>query len=409
MGLATLLSRIERPRREVLHPDEEHALHPSSPASRQSPHSFPASAADDADTPRHQPTNYERVPRDPARGYAAGSAPYRILVTATDAFAGRGVVTHVQSLVGRLARELCALTGHGIDVEVAKPSVVSPVDAIGEVRASVRDTTDAVLVELEPDLITGSELFEMGAELRTLRAALSPRAQLILLVQSPVPEAAAARLDRLLARADAAFHVHVLPARATDARTTYSMWAHGLSIAIAGNLHFPLHWVAGPEPVDDGLRLRAIERLTVRDEVWIERLQSVVDRAQATYGVTCAAVSLVGQEVVRHHPRVGPVPSDTERSQALSTVTLAHYGGLIVGDARLDTRFDALPSVVSGCVRYYAAQRIRDPQGVPIGALSVWDERPRSVTHEHLEPLRALAAEAERVIAVGTDVGALKS
>lgn len=92
----------------------------------------------------------------------------------------------------------------------------------------------------------------------------------------------------------------------------------------------------------------------------------------------------------------GVVGSRSPLEDSLCAVTVASGGPLLVTDAVTDDRVSMLPPVTSGAVGSYLGTPLLDGDGHAVGALCVFDERPRSWSEADTELLQRLAA------AVGT-------
>jgi PAS domain S-box-containing protein len=92
----------------------------------------------------------------------------------------------------------------------------------------------------------------------------------------------------------------------------------------------------------------------------------------------------------------GMQPSEAERTgprdASLCTVTARGQGPLAVSDAAHDARVNTLPPVTSGAVGAYLGVPLVDGAGLLLGALCVYDERPRTWSPEHVGTLAELAA-----------------
>ncbi|MCW2777493.1 MAG: Serine phosphatase RsbU, regulator of sigma subunit [Frankiales bacterium] len=133
-----------------------------------------------------------------------------------------------------------------------------------------------------------------------------------------------------------------------------------------------------------------------------------------------AQVSLLGEQqyVWSLHGGGGPYPPDqhevgTPLEDSLCTVTARSLAPLEVVDALEDPRVSALPPVTDGGVRAYLGVPLVGSAGVVLGALCVYDERPREWGDRAVRVLSELAhsvvAELElRALAVEAESGAAR-
>src|SRR4051794_6848387 len=81
------------------------------------------------------------------------------------------------------------------------------------------------------------------------------------------------------------------------------------------------------------------------------------------------------------------------REDSMCNILLDLEHPVVVPDASKDERFKTAPNVngTAGAVRFYAAHPLTTPQGVTIGALCVFDTKPRYMSGEQEHALGALA------------------
>lgn len=335
----------------------------------------------------------------PGRASASGPAPYRTLLV------GSAPVVGDEALATALAASLAQRTGHGVDVESVRAQPLA--DAASDSVLAGRDLTriDAVVVVLDAERSrTGSSADAVRGLVAGLAQRLAAGSALVVVVPPPfVLGLTPRRIDELAATArahtDALTPVVVLdddaPGTSGDARA--ARWAAAIADAAAAALIDPMVRFVPDDHYDEDLRLDAIDRLPPRDGLWVAQFQQIVEAARAGYGTEAAALSIVDTDHARYGVTVGFANKVIRRNQTICNRVLRTYGGLIVGDAQLDLRFQRNPDVRSGDVRFYAGYRIESEDGAPLGSLCVFDPAPRDgVGEQDLVALRDLAVEAQQ-------------
>ncbi|PZU58778.1 MAG: histidine kinase [Sphingobium sp.] len=131
-----------------------------------------------------------------------------------------------------------------------------------------------------------------------------------------------------------------------------------------------------------------------------EALNEITRFVAALCETPIALVSLVEEERQCFPSRVGLAAAETPRSASFCAHAMMKAPFLfVVPDARQDTRFADNPLVTGEPnIRFYAGAPLVSPEGVPLGALAVIDEKPR----EGLTPLQIQGLEmlSHRVVAV---------
>jgi GAF domain-containing protein len=128
-------------------------------------------------------------------------------------------------------------------------------------------------------------------------------------------------------------------------------------------------------------------------------LDALVAEAQDAFGVTSAAVSLVGTDSQYLKASVGPVRQHLPRREAFCDEAIRTADTFVVPDAHGDDRFADHPLVVQEpYLRFYAAHPLRGPGGWNIGAFCILDQRPHAFAGEHRSTFRRFARRAQQEI-----------
>jgi diguanylate cyclase (GGDEF)-like protein/PAS domain S-box-containing protein len=142
-------------------------------------------------------------------------------------------------------------------------------------------------------------------------------------------------------------------------------------------------------------RLKALDSLHVLDTPAEQRFDRFTRLAAMTFGVPAAAISLVDGTRQWFKARCGIEASETPRSVAFCSHTVALDEMLVVEDAAADPRFAANPMVTGAPhIRFYASHPLHS-DGQPVGTLCIADTAPRVLTDEQRQALRDLAELAE--------------
>ena len=119
-----------------------------------------------------------------------------------------------------------------------------------------------------------------------------------------------------------------------------------------------------------------------------EYFECMLRMAMRSLQVSAGAIAMVGLE--RQYLRVqsGLVAADDRPDVAFFAAPMLGREPLVVGDLREHTGFNEHPLVTGpSALRFYAGVGIHDVQGLPAGAVTVVDARPRQLTPETLEPI----------------------
>lgn len=307
---------------------------------------------------------------------ASGPAPYRVLLIGEVPLDG----------VAALADALATRTGHGVDVE-ALP-VAPPLD---------RDLSryDAAVLLLEPERDDRSIIDEARRLVDELRPRLTVGSATVLVL--PPASAPAPEQDEVALTLRRELDPLIPVLRLEEPRTSGgSRWAAAIAGVTAPSLIDPMVRFLPDDHFDEDLRLDAVDGLPPRDRRWVAEFQAIVEDAKRAYGTSSAALSIIDADYARYGVTVGFPHKVIRRGQTICNRVLRTYGGLIVGDAQLDLRFQRNPDVKSGDVRFYAGYRIEAENGAPLGSLCVFDPAPRDgVAEEDLVALRDLAVAAQ--------------
>lgn len=125
-------------------------------------------------------------------------------------------------------------------------------------------------------------------------------------------------------------------------------------------------------------RLQALSEYGLSNERPLPSLDQVVQLATHVFGMPMAAVNIVGNDHVFFAASAGlQGPGiDLSRNASFCAHAIAQDQVMVVPDAELDDRFHDNPLVTGPAhLRFYAGVPLRSPEGHPLGALCVVDDR----------------------------------
>lgn len=357
------------------------------------------------------------------QAHSTGLDPDRIFLFGNGLASGWGVASHELAVPGELARSLSAVTGRGVDVDV---DVYVELKLEGATRAlEERELSgyDAVVVIIGAgDALSLTPRAKWRASMRALIELLADRtsasARIVVVAQSPiravlpfdnlfgrVANSHAATLNaitRELCEAQPKVEYLTLPpttAPATDRLGTperYRTFGRFIALQLAPHLNdeaWPTAQKTGSSarndrnrPQNDEDRYSSLEQLGIIDGGPDERIDHIVATARAVFGTRGAAFTLVGRDRQWHKSISGFNIAELPLEFSVCAVTIRETASLIVADAREDPRFSP-----DSPMAFYAGYPIEAPDGQRIGALCVFDTRPRNPSIVDPAILRDLA------------------
>ena len=151
-------------------------------------------------------------------------------------------------------------------------------------------------------------------------------------------------------------------------------------------------FLSAPIPDDEAQRLAALHELGILDTEPDSRFDDITLLASQICGTPVALVSLVDKSRQWFKSRVGLDATETPRDIAFCAHAILESQTYVVADAMKDRKFAGNPLVTGGPkVRFYAGSQLRTSAGHNIGTLCVIDMKPRSLTHEQISAMEALA------------------
>lgn len=145
--------------------------------------------------------------------------------------------------------------------------------------------------------------------------------------------------------------------------------------------------------VDSRTRVATLERYEVLDQPPRRELVALVELAARVSGVPFATINLITDLEQHQVATVGFDGAVCTYDDAMCTVVVEGGQAVVTEDARDDDRFRDNPFVTGslGNVRFYASHPLVTPEGVTVGTLCVFDDKPRRLATEDAGMLSTLA------------------
>jgi len=158
-------------------------------------------------------------------------------------------------------------------------------------------------------------------------------------------------------------------------------------------------WLKPPLPPNEEERLAAVRATGLLNTPHEERFDRLARLTARALGTSLCYISLMEADHQWFKSCVGKQLEVYPRDLSMCAYTILGDDVLVVPDAAEDSRFGDNPSFHNSMhLRFHAGVPLRGPRGHNIGALCVYDPRPRSLLPEEETVLRDLAMLVEREI-----------
>lgn len=144
-------------------------------------------------------------------------------------------------------------------------------------------------------------------------------------------------------------------------------------------------------PANETARLEALRRYEVLDTPPEKEFDDLCYLASHICGTPVALISLIDQDRQWFKAKLGSDLSETSRDIAFCAHAILDHDIFVVEDATKDKRFAQNPMVTSEAnLRFYAGAPLLTPDGFTVGTICVVDQKPRKLSPEQLDAMRAL-------------------
>lgn len=349
----------------------------------------------------------------------------RVLVIGNGPSHGWGVTTHQLALTGQLAASISSRTDRGCDIDLIGAEAMSVRAAMAWIGSRDLAPTDGIVLVLGTnDSLRLTPLAVWERELTALLDGLALRlrsdAQITLVGIPPMSSVGAftgpvARLTaRHRERLNDVTH-HIAAARGISyldlpmpehgdgpdaAAARYHEFAEAIAVDLA-----PRIAQVRPEPVP---------RAYPDESAWAwsgtgavvelartggdENLRRLAEKAQRSFGVELAVVSLVDGDRLYYGNNTDVMPESVPLELSFCKYTVESEAPVVIPDTGKDARFDDNPLVDMSFINFYAGYPLRATDGHVIGSFCLQGSQPRRESAIALDLLRQLALEAEEVL-----------
>jgi formate hydrogenlyase transcriptional activator len=139
-------------------------------------------------------------------------------------------------------------------------------------------------------------------------------------------------------------------------------------------------------------RLDALRRYQILDTPPEPAFDRIAEMAATLFQVPMAVVSLVDEDRVWFKSRLGIAADHSARDAGLCASAILSPGVFYLRDAAHDERAAGHPLVPALGIRFYAAAPLRTHDGLNLGTVCVFDQKPRELAPGEAEKLKMLAA-----------------
>jgi len=346
----------------------------------------------------------------------------RILVVGNGPSHGWGVITHQLALTGQLADAVAERTGRACDADLIGAEAMNVRSALAWIGdRDLRGDDCVVLVVGFNDALRFTPVPTWEHELRKLMDGIAARLRhesaMVVVGIPPIGSfssygSLAGRLSdqhrlklnaasKQIARIRGVDYLELpLPKGAGSADAVYREFASRIAVDVAPKL-----LSTRPTPTS---------RAAQRDKAWdwsgtgaiVEaarhggeaELRRLTDKAQKSFGVELAVVSLVDGDRLYHGTNTDVMPASVPLELSFCRYTVESGEPVIIPDTGRDERFTDNPLVDVSFINFYAGYPLRATDGHVIGSFCLQGSQPRKESSVAMDLLQQLALEAQEVL-----------
>lgn len=349
----------------------------------------------------------------------------RILLVGNGPSHGWGVLTHQLGLTGQLADAVTTLTGRSCDADLIGAEAMNVRSAFAWIGDRDLRSDDSVVLSIGfNDALRFTPVATWKRELRHLLDAVSDRMRKessIVVVGIP-PIQSFSEYGSLAARFSEQHRQRLNAATRQVTRTrgidyvelpTIDSHAHPDAAAVVYRA-FAARIAAEVAPALLASRPTPTPRAAQQDKVWdwsgtgaiVEAarhggeadLRRLTEKAQKSFGVELAVVSLVDGDRLYHGTNTDVMPASVPLELSFCRYTVESGEPVIIPDTGRDGRFRDNPLVDVSFINFYAGYPLRATDGHVIGSFCLQGSQPRRESSVAIDLLRQLAMEAQEVL-----------
>jgi CheY-like chemotaxis protein len=148
-----------------------------------------------------------------------------------------------------------------------------------------------------------------------------------------------------------------------------------------------------PIPDNEDERLAAIKQYDVPGLLAADTFDRLTELVATHFDVNVAFAGVVDAHEERFFACHGADWESLDRENSICTHTILQDDSMVVEDVQADTRFGNIPELADLNIRSYAGVPLKTPGGLPIGALCLIHDEPRSYDDADIETLQLFADE----------------
>ena len=361
-------------------------------------------------------------PVDSPHVHAPGSDPDRVLLFGSGPAVGYGVLSNDLALPGHLARQLSAITGRGVDIDVIADQEVTIQGSLGLLSDLNLWRYDAILLTIGVNnalLLTPLTIWRKAiSELLTYVSEHVPQSTRVFVVAVPpiraidpftrvsgwLADQHSVALNRETKRIVSGFphftFVPFSPLASTDrvryhSAATYQQWATIIVAPLSQQLALePRDGEEIERSPDEEARQSALDAMGILNTGPEERFDRVARLATQMFGTHFSAITFIDRD--RHWVKAGVnvVTSEVPREGSFGDIAIHAQGVFVVPDATKDDRFATNPNVPP--IRFFAGYPLESAFGERVGIISVFGSELRDWSDADTELLRELALMVQR-------------
>jgi GAF domain len=337
------------------------------------------------------------------------------LLFGTGRAVGFGVTSYADALAGRLATALSEMTTRGTDVDVIARTELDLADARRALLGAKLWRFDAIVVNIGLfEALTLATPNDWRAALETLlediRRMAAPHAGIVVLGIEPVGSISAFSGNHAVAADERARELDAVSVlvcaeqaqvsflRLTTDPTDYAAQGQEIADALLETIYAARNDARadrGPAGQDaaerENERVAGVVSTGIVDTPAEDRFDRIVTMARQLYGTSGAAFAVVDRDRVWHKSATEGVPREVPKESSFCSTTILQRGPHVVADMRSEDVLEDTAAADAIGVRFYAGYPVESPSGEQIGALCVFDEKPRESKDIDSTMLRQLA------------------